>query len=85
MGYIGGRLAHFLREKEPNTTLFLTTRDKNKDIPSWVKDNFNVLQMNILDKDSVADRLKGKDIEIIIHLAAINEVDSIKDRNWRLG
>lgn len=79
LGYIGGRLAHFLREKEPNTTLFLTTRDKNKDFPSWLKDNFNVLQMNILDKDSVADCLKGKDIKIIIHLAAINEVDSIKD------
>ncbi len=35
--------------------------------------------MNILEESSIANCLKGKDINVIIHLAALNEIDSMKD------
>ena len=78
LGYIGGRVASYLKEKAPESHIFLTTRDKNKALPSWA-DDFTVLQMDLLDEDSIADCLKDKDINVIIHLAALNEIDSMND------
>ena len=78
LGYIGGRIANYLKEKAPESHIFLTTRNKNRALPSWT-DKFTVLQMNILDEDSIADCLENRGIDVIIHLAALNEVDSIKD------
>lgn len=77
-GYIGGRVANCLKEKEPHSHIFLTTRNKNRKLPSWTE-RFTVLQMNILDEDSIANCLKDKDIDVIIHLAALNEIESMKD------
>ena len=78
LGYIGGRVANYLKEKEPNTRIFLTTRDKNRALPSWTK-KFTVLQMNLLDENSIIQCLENRDIDVIIHLAALNEIDSMKD------
>ena len=78
LGYIGGRVASYLKKRTPESRIFLTTRDKNRKLPPWT-DKFTVLQMDILDEDSIADCLKDKDIDVIIHLAALNEVDSMKD------
>ena len=35
--------------------------------------------MDILDESSISNCLRDKDIDIIIHLAALNEIDSMKD------
>jgi UDP-glucose 4-epimerase len=35
--------------------------------------------MDLLDEDSIANCLENKDIDVIIHLAALNEIDSMKD------
>lgn len=78
LGYIGGRVANYLKEKDPDTPIFLTTRDKNKVLPSWT-DKFTVLQMDVLDENSIADCLEDSGINVIIHLAAINEIDSMKN------
>ena len=78
LGYIGGRIASYFKEKAPESRIFLTTRNKNKALPSWT-DKFTVLQMNLLDEDSIANCLENRDIDVIIHLAAFNEIDSIKD------
>ncbi len=78
LGYIGGRIANYLKEKAPDSHIFLTTRDKNRALPSWI-DKFTVLQMNLLDEDSIANCLEHRDIDVIIHLAALNEIDSMKD------
>jgi len=78
LGYIGGRVANYLKEKEPHTHIFLTTRKKNRKLPQWTE-RFTILEMNILDESSISHCLKGKDIDIIIHLAALNEIDSMKD------
>lgn len=78
LGYIGGRIASYLKEKETDFRIFLTTRDKDRKLPLWA-DKFTVQQMNLLDEDSIANCLKNRSIDVIIHLAALNEIDSIKD------
>lgn len=78
LGYVGGRIAHYLGEKEPDSTLFLTTRKENDEVPAWAAD-FHIIQMNVLDEESIANCLRDKGIDVIIHLAAINEIDSMKD------
>ncbi|MEF9427455.1 MAG: NAD-dependent epimerase/dehydratase family protein, partial [Candidatus Mariimomonas ferrooxydans] len=78
LGYIGGRIASYLKEKEPDSHIFLTTRKRNRRLPSWT-DKYTVLQMNLLDEDSIANCLKDMNIDVIIHLAALNEIDSMKD------
>ncbi|MFQ5714756.1 MAG: NAD-dependent epimerase/dehydratase family protein [Candidatus Scalinduaceae bacterium] len=77
LGYIGGRVATYLKE-EPNLNIFLTTRNKNRKLPSWTE-KFTILQMNVMDVASIADCLKDRSIDVIIHLAALNELESKKD------
>ena len=78
LGYIGGRVANYLKEKEPDTNIFLATRQNNETLPLW-SNEFTVIQMNILDESSIANGLKNKNLDVIIHLAALNEIDAIED------
>ena len=78
LGYVGGRVANYLKEKEPYTHILLTTRNKNRKLPQWTG-KFTVLEMNILDESSISNCLRDRGINIIIHLAALNENDSMKD------
>lgn len=78
LGYVGGRVANFLKEKEPHTHIFLTTRNINRKLPQWTE-RFTILEMDILDESSISNCLRDRDINIIIHLAALNEIDSMKD------
>lgn len=78
LGYIGGRVACHIKEKEPNSNIFLTTRNKNSNLPSWTK-RFTILQMNVMDVASIVDCLKDRNIDVIIHLAALNEIESVTD------
>ncbi len=71
-------MACYIKEKEPNSTIFLTTRNKNRKLPSWTE-KFTVLQMNVMDAASIVDCLKDRNIDVIIHLAALNEIESKKD------
>lgn len=79
LGYIGGRVAHYLKENEPQANIFLTTRSKgSRKLPQWAE-SLSVLEMDVLNEDSMDHCLKNKNIDVIIHLAAMNEIDSIKD------
>jgi len=78
LGYVGGRIANYLKEKVPHTNIFLTTRNMNRKLPQWTE-KFTILEMDILDESSISNCLRDKDIDIIIHLAALNEIDSMKD------
>ena len=78
LGYIGGRIASYLKEKKPDSSILLTTRNKDRRPPLWA-DKLTVLQMDLLDEDSIANCLEDNDIDVIIHLAALNEIDSMKD------
>jgi len=78
MGYIGGRIVSFLKENAPDSCIFLTTRNKSGVLSSWTE-KFSVQQINLLDKNSIADCLSYNKIDVIIHLAALNEIDSLGD------
>ena len=77
LGYVGGRVACYIKEKNPNLNIFLTTRNKNKKLPSWTE-KFTVLQMNVMDAASIVDCIKDRNIDVIIHLASLNAVESKK-------
>ncbi|MGA1823459.1 MAG: NAD-dependent epimerase/dehydratase family protein [bacterium] len=78
LGYIGGRIAHYLKEKAPDSHIFLTTSERERRPPLWT-DKFTIVQMNLLDEDSIVNCLENKNIDVIIHLAAVNEIDSMKN------
>lgn len=78
LGYIGGRVACYIKDKEPSSNIFLTTRNKKTNLPSWTE-KFTILQMNVMDVASIVDCLKDRNIDVIIHLAALNEIESAKD------
>jgi len=78
LGYVGGRVANYLKEKEPYAHILLTTRKKNRKLPQWTE-KFSILEMDILDESSIVNCLKDRDIDIILHLAALNEIDSMRD------
>lgn len=78
LGYIGGRVASYLKRKEPDVYISLTTRKKNENLPNWTR-QINVIQMDINDEKSIENTLKSINVDIIIHLAALNEIDSMKD------
>ena len=77
LGYLGGRIADYLKRNHPELTIILGTRRKIKDVPGWTKP-FRIVQLNIHDQTSIDDAISN-DIHAIIHLAALNESDSLDD------
>jgi UDP-glucose 4-epimerase len=75
LGYIGGRLADYLIKKNIHE-LTLTTYPETYKIPDSLK-NINIQNVNILDKERLIEVCK--DIDYIIHLAATNEIMSVKN------
>jgi len=79
LGYIGGRIAVFLKKNMPSARIFLSTHRVDLDVlPSWTQD-FSVCTFELEDEHSVNHCLKSKNFDLIIHLAAINEIESFSD------
>jgi UDP-glucose 4-epimerase len=72
-GYIGGRLAQYLENKEINLKLLAR---KNSIIPKWAKDK-TIVAGDVLDISSL--KIACENVDTIIHLAALNEIDSGKN------
>ena len=77
LGYLGGRVADFLYSTHPGCTIILGTSRKISKVPSWAKP-FQIVQLNILDSASI-ERAIPNDIQVIVHLAALNEHDSFNN------
>lgn len=73
-GYLGGRLAVFLRDA--GFTVRLLTRDPARPRPTWAAD-IVVAGMDLGDPASVAAALAGADA--VVHLAALNARDCAAD------
>jgi UDP-glucose 4-epimerase len=76
LGFVGGRLSYFLQNK-PEFNVIVSSRKKIDELP----DNFNKTNIEVVDYFSFCDDEKIsflKNINIIIHLAALNEVDCVK-------
>ena len=77
LGYIGGRIADFLKRNHPASCIVLgTSREVNK-IPNWAN-SFQIVRLNILEPVSI-EKAVSSDFHVIIHLAALNEQDSFGD------
>jgi UDP-glucose 4-epimerase len=77
LGYIGGRLALHLGEvyKQKNIRLLSRKKDKSR-IPSWAS-GFELAVGDVLDEESLMRACLGMDA--VVHLAALNEIDSGND------
>ena len=75
---MGGRVAEHLRKSVPGAGICLTALDEKKELPSWTRD-FSVAHMDVRDRASIAACLGAKKFDIIIHLAAVNDIASLKD------
>ena len=73
LGYLGGRIATYLASAAPELTLRLTTRKSPEQRPLWSQ-SLEVVRADLLDRDSLISALDG--IDTVIHLAAVNEVES---------
>jgi UDP-glucose 4-epimerase len=76
LGYVGGRISKFLAE---NTDHFLTITTRNLNLikkPDWLK-NGKIISLDLKDDKSIKNACKN--IDTIIHLAALNEIDSLKN------
>lgn len=73
LGYLGGRIAHYLRSTYPDMTLLLGTRGARR--PDWTV-GCTLVPM-ALERAVEPDSLVG--VDAIIHLAASNELESERD------
>lgn len=75
LGYLGGRIAQKLAGNS-SYQLRLGTRQTIFQKPSWLN-NANVVQMDLMKKDDLNTVCKG--IRYVIHLAAMNEIESAEN------
>lgn len=74
-GYLGGRIAKLLAG-DPDVVVHLGTRDGRRRPPAWVGAG-KVTAMDLDSRLSLDDACRGMDV--IVHLAAVNEVESASD------
>ncbi|MCG6552545.1 MAG: SDR family oxidoreductase [Candidatus Magnetominusculus sp. LBB02] len=74
-GFIGGRTALYLREQYKDSDITITTTN-NEALPSWF-DDFNMMEMSLEDEKSIERAVS--EVDTIVHLAAANEIDSMRD------
>lgn len=72
LGYVGGRVADYLKRNRPDVSIRLTRR-QHRPSPPWATE-FEIVEMELLDPESIASSLI--DIHTIIHLAGLNEAKS---------
>ena len=77
LGYLGGRIADFLKRKHPESTIILGTSKERLEIPSWAKP-FQIVRLDVCDKTTIEEAVSS-DVYAIIHLAALNEHESFNN------
>ena len=76
LGYVGGRVAEWLA-RDPDFELFVTSRNPaSAELPEWLEKD-NCIKLDILNDDEIKNACK--DMDIIVHFAALNEIESLKD------
>ncbi len=76
LGYVGGRVAEWLT-RDPDFEIFVTSRNPaSAELPKWLAKD-HCIKLDILNDEDIKNACK--DIEIIVHFAALNEIDSLND------
>ena len=76
LGYVGGRLANHLISAAPELSLRLMTRRGRDRLPAWAN-GLEVVQADLSDHQALSAALSG--IDTVVHLAALNEIESQRD------
>jgi UDP-glucose 4-epimerase len=74
LGYVGGRVAEVLARNREFSISVTTRNPDRKDLPEWLSRN-QCHKLNLQNDNDIKNICKNSDI--IIHFAAINEIDSI--------
>jgi len=83
LGYLGGRVADHLRRSAPGASICLAARDEENKLPLWTS-GFSVARLDVRDRASIAACLGARKFDVIIHLAAVNDIESLKDPRFAL-
>lgn len=76
LGYLGGRMSLALAKNKGYALRLGTHRPGNKHYPEWAKNhNFDVVNLDLLSEDNLDSSCK--DVDSIIHLAGLNEIESL--------
>src|ERR1051326_4797952 len=75
LGYVGGRIARALAE-QTDFALLLGTRHSKLPKPAWLKRG-SVIPLDVTGGQALHDVWKG--VRFVLHLAAMNEIESAKD------
>lgn len=75
LGYLGGRISRYLAESS-HFNLRLGVRSPETAIPKWLK-NGELVVLDLFADSTLESACKG--VKYIIHLAALNEIDSATD------
>lgn len=75
LGYVGGRVASYLRQRHETLPIRLMTRQQRPSA-TWTS-TFKIVEGDILDGSAVARAVEG--VKAIVHLAASNAAESARD------
>ncbi len=76
LGYLGGRIANYITENESEYLLKISTTRSIINQPEWLS-NAEIIPLELSNVDKITSSLA--DVEIVIHLAAINEIVSVEN------
>ena len=81
LGYVGGRVAEHLIKSASGLSVRLMTHSPAHQIPDWATE-IETVHGDVLDDASIASALDG--VDTVIHLAAVNEIQSANDPDLAL-
>jgi len=73
LGYVGGRVAEWLSKNSDYNIVVTSRTPESADLPVWLSKD-QCIRLDILKEDELLNACKN--IDIIIHLAAVNEIES---------
>jgi len=84
LGYLGGRIADYLRKTAPGAQVSIGTHRKNPPVPAWV-DNLPIVHLDPSDPSTYSTSLDK--IDTLIHLAALSEAECLDNAEaaWEIN
>ena len=73
LGYVGGRIANYLQTSDYDCRIKVMTRKQIQKVPNWAS-GFEVCQGDLSDDNAISEALEN--VDTVLHLAALNEIDS---------
>jgi len=76
LGYVGGRVAEGLSKNSDFNIIVTSRKPESADLPGWLSKD-QCIKLDVLNENEIKNACKN--IDIIVHFAALNETDSAHD------